>query len=125
MSVQQKIGIAGELAVRRYLEQQGFVVCARNYIKRTGEIDLIVSKGSVYAFVEVKARSKQYFALSDVITTVKKNRIIQTALWYKQEHLQKVPAVVLRFDVAFVLADTSEVVYLPNAFSVESASIVW
>jgi putative endonuclease len=50
----QRLGHRGEELAARHLEQAGWRIVARNYRVREGEIDLIVARGRVLAFCEVK-----------------------------------------------------------------------
>jgi putative endonuclease len=49
-------GRKSEARAEAYFKRRGFHVEARNYRVRSGEIDLIVSKGDWLVFVEVKMR---------------------------------------------------------------------
>ena len=48
-----------------YLKKKGFKVVARNYLKKWGEIDVIVTKDSVWHFVEVKTVSHVSYETND------------------------------------------------------------
>ena len=50
------LGNKGEQAAVQYLENHGYLIRERNYRARTGEIDIIASKGDTISFVEVKTR---------------------------------------------------------------------
>lgn len=50
------LGRAGEDKAANWYRLRGWKVLERNYRTRLGEIDLIVCRGDVLAFVEVKAR---------------------------------------------------------------------
>jgi len=52
-----RIGVIGERIAEKYLESKDFRVIERNYGKKWGEIDLILEKGGIVHFVEVKTRS--------------------------------------------------------------------
>ena len=52
----QQAGRRGEDAAAQYLERAGYVILARNYRCRVGEIDLVALDGRTVVFVEVKAR---------------------------------------------------------------------
>ncbi len=56
MSKAQDFGRAGEALARLYLETCGFACVAARQRARGGEIDLIVRRGDLVVFVEVKAR---------------------------------------------------------------------
>jgi len=53
----RKIGDIGEDIACKYLMREGFTIVTRNYWKPWGEIDIIVKKGSILRFVEVKSVS--------------------------------------------------------------------
>lgn len=55
------LGRFGEDAAGHWYEERGFVVAARNYRSKTGEIDLICARGSTVVFVEVKTRTTSRF----------------------------------------------------------------
>jgi putative endonuclease len=101
----QNLGHAGEEAVVLYLQKTGYTIAARNYTITKGEVDIIACKDDVIAFVEVKARSKLYFNLSQVIIPTKQRRIIAAARHYIFRH--GIAEKVYRFDVA-LLARTAE-----------------
>ena len=58
------VGRAGEDVACQFLEQRGFKIIERNYLKPWGEIDIIAEKDDIVRFVEVKTLSREM--LSDV-----------------------------------------------------------
>ena len=104
MSDKQEKGKLGEDAVCAELEKRGHAVIARNYHKRTGEIDIISAVGNNIVFTEVKTR-KLGAAVSglEAVNFTKKKKIVLTADAYLTENpqiLQKYPFV--RYDIAEV-----------------------
>lgn len=74
-------GRAGEDAACAYLEGQGFTTLERNFRTRNGEIDIIVRRGSLLVFVEVKARRGKAFGEPEESVTpakVRKIRMVAT-----------------------------------------------
>lgn len=55
----QKIGQIGEDCACEYLENNGYKVIERNYLKKWGEIDIVAKKGKKLHFVEVKSVSRE------------------------------------------------------------------
>lgn len=114
-TVRRKAGDKGENLVAEFLQKQGYTLLARNYTKRTGEIDLIATRGEIVAFVEVKARTKTMFDLTEVINITKQRRIIAAARNFIFEH--NLHDNILRFDVALIeQLDQGDITYIPNAF---------
>lgn len=54
-----QIGNIGENVALKFLETKGYVTIERNYSRKWGEIDIIMKKGNVTHFVEVKAISHE------------------------------------------------------------------
>jgi putative endonuclease len=57
-------GHAAEAAVARHYEDDGIVICAKNWRGRAGEIDLIGRRGDEVIFVEVKQSRSHDLAAS-------------------------------------------------------------
>jgi putative endonuclease len=55
----QKIGRIGEDIAVKYLENKGFLVIGRNYLKKCGEIDIIAKKAGITHFIEVKSVTRE------------------------------------------------------------------
>ncbi len=55
----KEIGRIGESLVERFLVNQGFLIRARNYWQKWGEIDIIAEKNDKLHFVEVKTVSHE------------------------------------------------------------------
>lgn len=102
-----------ELAAQFFLEQ-GFHLLHRNYRAGHKEIDLIVRKGDLVAFVEVKsAKSKSMGHPSERITKKKKTNLIKAAQTYLIEN--KIDNSDFRFD-AVIFVD-GKIEHYPDAFS--------
>ena len=85
------IGQCFEGAVARYLTEQGYELLFRNYRVRGGEIDLIMKKDDILAFIEVKAREEsvnlqKYGRPSDAVDYRKRAHIITAADDYLKSH---------------------------------------
>jgi len=51
----RKIGDLGEKLAAIWLQKQGYIIIARNYLKKWGELDIVACKEKVLHFVEVKS----------------------------------------------------------------------
>ncbi|MER3402974.1 MAG: YraN family protein [Armatimonadota bacterium] len=99
---QNRLGRWGEECAMRHLQAQGYQVVARNWRTREGEIDLIVQKGLLLVFVEVKTRrSVRFGAGEESVDTRKQARLAQLAQHYLDAHPQ-LTFTACRFDVVVV-----------------------
>jgi putative endonuclease len=118
----QNVGKRGEDLVAQWLKDHGYKIIERNFRCRGGEVDVIAQKEEVLAFVEVKCRKRNYFALSEVITKSKQQKIAFAA----QSFLYKRPtsSLAIRFDVALVegIDDSETITYIERAFRDERFS---
>ena len=90
------IGLRAENLATLWLRCKGYCIVARRYKVPFGEIDLIVRRGKLLAFVEVKARSTQAQALESLTPTMKR-RIEAAAGHYISCH--QCEGMDLRFDL--------------------------
>jgi putative endonuclease len=109
------VGQQGEDLVASHLVREGYRMRHRNVRIRGGELDLVVQKGNVLAFVEVKTRTNKHFALSTLITPRKQALVARAAAVYLQDQRIELSSCVIRFDVALVESET--VTYIENAFT--------
>lgn len=94
------IGELGEKLAVKYYRANSYVVLARNYRTRFGEIDIILQKGKYLIFSEVKTRNENSIATPrESVTLAKQRKIIQAAKQYLA-NLDDEPFV--RFDVVEV-----------------------
>ena len=98
----KKLGKAGEAIACKYLKRLGYVIIARNYSTRIGEIDIIAKDGDTLVFVEVKTRrSDAYGRPEEAINAKKKRKLSRLAqLYIKNKNLYNKKA---RFDVVAIL----------------------
>lgn len=57
LTPKRRLGNFGEDAACKYLKKHGYKILERNYVALNKEIDIIASKDSITAFVEVKTRT--------------------------------------------------------------------
>jgi putative endonuclease len=99
------LGDAGEDLAARWYTDAGYRVVDRNWRCREGELDVVVSRGSVLVFCEVKTRRSTAFGVpAEAVTITKQRRIRALAMRWLDAH-PEARARTLRFDVASVLAE--------------------
>lgn len=95
-------GRAGEAFVAQKLAAGGWKICARNWRRRSGEIDIIAEDGGTLVFVEVKTwPGGRLEDLEYVIHREKRRRMIGLAKTFVAEH-PEYEGFFLRFDVVFL-----------------------
>jgi len=83
----QEIGRWGEEIAAEYLQEKGDKLVDRNFRTPYGEIDLIVQRGEITIFVEVKTRtSARYGYPEESINTRKQEHMFAAAEYYSQEN---------------------------------------
>lgn len=92
-------GQTAETLAALWLRLKGYRVVARRFRTPVGEIDLIVRKGGLIAYVEVKARPSEAQALA-VIGPAAQRRIARAAEWYGKR--PGIAPLTQRFDVVAI-----------------------
>lgn len=93
----RKFGNVGEDIAVRFLVKHGFSVVERNYLRKTGEIDIICRKKGIIHFIEVKTVSRETVVANvsretdlhrpeDNISPTKQRRLKKTISIYLAEH---------------------------------------
>ena len=79
----RKVGNDYEQIAEDYLVRQGYVILARNYRNRIGEIDRIAREGNCICFIEVKYRaSRHYGQPQEAVNLRKQKNICKVARFY-------------------------------------------
>ena len=117
-----KFGIRGEEAAVEFLKAHGYMILARNFRTKIGEIDIIAKDKDTYCFVEVKSRRSERFGLpSQALKRAKQRHIARSALSFiKQKNLWDKKA---RFDVVCVqgaIDGTQQIELIKNAFELDA-----
>ncbi len=107
------IGDQGEQKAADFLEKKGFVILARNFCVRGGEIDLVAKKGEEIVFVEVKTRSSETFGHPLESITPTKIKRLSRAAWDFLE-TQQWERASFRFDIITIFR--GEIEHLESAF---------
>lgn len=118
-----QFGLLGERVAQRWLQRAGWRVLQRRFRSGHRDIDLIVERSGVVAFVEVKARHGADFG--DPIEAVnwrKQRELSRSASVWIGRHGR--PGEAYRFDVigVLVLGDRVRVRHVANAFQLVARS---
>ena len=87
MASHRDLGIRGEQLAAAHLETLGYTILERNYRSGRREIDLIVRRGNLVAFVEVKTRAGEGFGHPlEAITALKRREVERVAVhWHRRD----------------------------------------
>jgi putative endonuclease len=97
-----ELGQWAEDHAARALERRGYVIIARRYRTRFGEIDLIARDRETLVFIEVKSRRTTTCGSPAAgVTAQKQRRLLRLAAQYLQQH-QALGRSQCRFDVVSV-----------------------
>ena len=84
---QRAFGLRLERSAERMLRRRGLRTLARNYERRTGELDLVMLDGDTLVFVEVRFRGAGAWTSGiGSIDQRKRQRIARTAELYRRDH---------------------------------------
>ena len=81
----KKIGNRGEDIAVEYLKKKRYSIVARNFKRKTGEIDIVAKRKKDIVFVEVKVVNESS-ALHEKLDYKKQQEIIRTGQWYLSEN---------------------------------------
>ncbi|MBU6347680.1 MAG: YraN family protein [Actinomycetales bacterium] len=98
----KQIGDIGEEMAEKFLRNLNYIILARNFRTKRGELDIIALDNRTLVFCEVKTRSTVRQGLpAEAISALKFQHIRQVALiWLR---LNSVPHEAIRFDLISVL----------------------
>ncbi len=103
------LGADGEARAAAWYEARGYDVVARNWRCRDGELDVVVRRGRLLVFVEVKTRTSARFGTpAEAVTPTKQRRLRRLAMRYLAD--TGTTAGELRFDVVAILGGELEVI---------------
>jgi putative endonuclease len=116
----QLTGRQGEDLAVQYLVQQNYIIIERNWRCRSGELDIIARKDSLFIVVEVRSR-KSLLQFGHPVESVERRKQLQVRrtcdvylTMTSQSNCQ------IRFDVITVLLEKDgalrEINHIPNAF---------
>lgn len=111
-------GRRAERRAERFLKRKGLRTLARNYQRRSGEVDLVMLDGETLVFVEVRYRGAGAWSSGlESVQRAKQQRLMRTAALYLEEHPQQ-RLRNARFDVVSASRRNYRIVceWIPNAF---------
>lgn len=117
MNARVRLGRKAEDAAAAFYRNNGFRVVDRNWRCSEGEIDVVVARGPLIVFCEVKARRTRHFGdPSEAVGVRKQQRLRRLAGRWLREHRARCGRV--RFDVVSVVVTGADVelTHIPNAF---------
>ncbi|WP_080237324.1 YraN family protein [Spirosoma rigui] len=79
MAQHNEIGKQGEEEAARFLQSEGYELLARNFRHQHAEIDLIVKRGQLLVFVEVKTRTNLSFGNPEEFVSYAKAKLVMKA----------------------------------------------
>ena len=103
--------------VSRWYEQHGYLIVARNWRCKRGELDVVACKNSVLVVCEVKARASNAFGTpAEAVTPAKQMKVRRATADFRTSMRESNEAIALlvsiartvRFDVACVLGTQLE-----------------
>jgi putative endonuclease len=115
----QDLGAAGERVAERWLVERGWRVLARRFRSGHRDLDLVVERGGVVAFVEVKARRGHAFGHPvEAVHWRKQRELVRSAMVWASRFGG--PGQTYRFDVVGVLieGERARIRHVEDAFSV-------
>ncbi len=112
-----RLGVSAENRAALFLAAKGYRALKKRWKTPVGEIDLVVKRGTLIVFVEVKARAKIEAAAESVLPRQKK-RIIAAAEAWLAAHPEHA-GYDMRFD-AVLMAPGKLPQHIASAFEVET-----
>ncbi len=117
----QALGLLGERIAARWLRREGWSIVAHRFRSGHRDVDLIVTREGVVAFVEVKARRGEGFGSPvEAVHARKRRELVKSAqVWVDRFGTA---GTTYRFDVFAVLFEGEQVRvrHVPDAFPVPS-----
>ena len=111
-------GRKGEALAKDFLEKKGYEILDENWTFGKAEVDLIAYKNRIIIFVEVKARSGNYFGEPEEFVDNKKQKLLTEAA-EEYIHLMDHKGEI-RFDIISIIFkkgfDTYKIKHIEDAF---------
>ena len=116
MADHNELGKKGEKIAIEFLMKNDYKILEKNYRYLKAEVDIIAQKGGVLVGVEVKTRSSDYFGDPQDFITLKKIKLLVSAIDYYV--VQRDLDVEVRFDIIAIIHQnkTTKIEHLKDAF---------
>ncbi len=102
-------GAWGERLAATHYRRLGYVVVDRNWRSPTGELDLVLQRGDLFVFSEVKTRRTDMFGPAEAAVGAAKQRRIRL-LAFEWLRANEVYATKIRFDVVAITGADVELI---------------
>jgi putative endonuclease len=110
----RQTGTLAENSAAAFLESQGFVVVARNFLRRVGELDIVARAGDLLVVAEVRTRASDLFGgAAASVSRGKQRRVAATTALFLQ-HRPDLCRCRVRFDV--IVVRDGRIEWLKHAF---------
>jgi putative endonuclease len=122
MHARSKLGLAGEGLAADMYRRAGFTVLDRNFRSGREEVDLVVARGRVLVFCEVKTRRSDRWGLPSEAVDPRKQAILRrvAGAWLSQRggRVRRLGSPEIRFDVVSVIVrdGRAEATLIADAF---------
>jgi len=116
-----RLGLLGERLAERYLTEQGWRTLGRRVRSGHRDLDLVMERDGVVAFVEVKARTGARFGdPAEAVDWRKRRELVRSALVWMDRN--GVSGRSYRFDVVGILVTEgrARIRHLPDAFQLQT-----
>ncbi len=133
LTARRRLGNLGEAAAARFLRRKRYRILERNYVGKSGEMDIIAYKKNLMIFVEVKTRNIESKGVYEsrpaaAVDAEKQRRLIRIANEYAHR-IRKKDGCMMRMDIIEVLTKKNEnkktsvekIVHIENAFDMNTA----
>lgn len=116
MASHNELGNLGEQLALTYLQDKGYEVLEKNYRYLKAEVDLIAKHNDVIVFVEVKARSTNFFGEPELAVSLSKQKLLIDAADYYASSMELKNEI--RFDVIAIIINKNETIinHIEDAF---------
>lgn len=110
----RQTGTLAENSACAFLEDQGFTIVTRNFLRRIGELDVVARAGDLLVVAEVRTRGSERFGgAAASVTRPKQRRIAATTSLLLQQY-RELRDCRVRFDV--IVVRDGKIEWLKQAF---------